>query len=213
MTNNSKKQTDFSPIAPIYDLLGSLFFGGQLHRSQLKNLSKLPHKFESILIIGGGTGKFLKDLVQSKIFKQLTYIDISPKMIELAKSKVSDGKNINFIIGDESTIPNQSFDLIITHYFLDCFDQDKFEEFSKVLLSKLTVGGYWSMVDFHLNSTSAHSKKLFVSFLYKFFKITCKLNAKELPNFETWFSENLEIVEDSFNCMRLLRSTVYKRTS
>lgn len=211
MAKNSKKQTDFSPIAPVYDLIGSLFFGGKLHSSQLENLSKLPKRFKHILIVGGGTGKFLKDLIAVKEFEQLTYVDISPKMIDLAKSKVSEKENIHFINGDEATIPNQSYDLIITHYFLDCFDQEKFEELAHRLLNKLTVGGYWSMVDFYINPKSSHFKKYFVCFLYKFFKLSCHLNTKELPDFETWFLKNLLLKEDALSCLKLLRSTVYQK--
>ncbi|MCM8538240.1 MAG: class I SAM-dependent methyltransferase [Lentisphaeraceae bacterium] len=213
MTKNSKKQIDFSAIAPVYDLLGALFFGGKLHNSQLENLKNIPSKFKHILVIGGGTGKFLKELVASKQFEKLTYIDISPKMIDLAKSKVPDTKNIDFIVGDETTIPDHSFDLIVTHYFLDCFDQTEFEKIADLLLSQLCAGGYWSMVDFYIHPKSTWIRKVFVRFLYKFFKLTCRLETKELPDFDLWFSKNLILKKDVSSCKKLLKSSVYQKSS
>ena len=208
-------KVNFSKLAPIYDLLGSLAFVGRLHRSQTHLIPLYPKQPKNILIMGGGTGKFLIELLKAITFENITYIDLSPKMITLARNKVSVSypeslSKMHFICGDETTIPKKSYDLIITHYFLDCFTETDFVKVAESLYDHLQATGTWSMVDFS-NPQNNHIKGSIIGFLYGFFRLTCQLNVKNIPDFDPWFEQKLGRRYDKEFIGGLLKSTIYTK--
>ena len=76
-------------------------------------LEKLDHfSFDDLLDIGCGTGNLLS-LISSKYKSNLTGIDLSPEMLEIAHNKL--GKKADLILGDSENLPfePESFDMII----------------------------------------------------------------------------------------------------
>ena len=209
-----QKATNFSWLAPFYDTLGAIAFNGNLHRSQAHLLAHYPPQLDRVLIIGGGTGKFLIELLKKVTVNKLIYLDVSPGMIRQAQKKVAkifpQQTSIEFICGSLQDIPELEYDLIITHYFLDCFPEKEFIETSQVLKGKLAIDGYWSMVDFCTTHSASRSKKMVVKALYKFFQLTCRLNCQDLANFDPWFEQNLEVIEQQNFCRGLLKASLYK---
>jgi SAM-dependent methyltransferase len=71
-------------------------------------------KVETILDIGAGTGAFSIPLAQLGFY--VTHLDFSPAMLEFARQKAQDLKNIRFVEGnvvDLSQFPDCSFDLVL----------------------------------------------------------------------------------------------------
>ena len=71
---------------------------------------------QTILEIGGGTGAFSIPLARRGY--QVTHVDLSPIMIELAKAKADGLGNIDFIVAnaiDLSCFKDRSFDLVMKH--------------------------------------------------------------------------------------------------
>jgi ubiquinone/menaquinone biosynthesis C-methylase UbiE len=68
----------------------------------------------TILDVGGGTGAFSIPLAK-RGFK-VTHLDISPRMIDIARTKAKGIRNISFVEGnstDLSRFPSRSFDLVL----------------------------------------------------------------------------------------------------
>lgn len=209
------KTVNFSKLAFIYDFIGSICFFGKLHASQKHQLNHYPKRVENVLIIGGGTGKFLLDLSSRLEFDSLTYVDISPKMISLAQEKIQKSApylkaKINFMCAPISELPEKKYKLIITHYFLDCFNQKEFELTANRLLEQLSDNGLWSMVDFY-NEHSGVTKDLLIRSLYFFFQVSCNLQVNKLPDFDQWFEQSLELKHQQRFLNGLLRASVYKK--
>ena len=76
------------------------------------NMLKGRH-FSSILDLGCGTGELLYQIQQIYHSKDLTGIDISDKMIDMANKKKIN--NAHFVIGDTEDLPfkNNTFDIVI----------------------------------------------------------------------------------------------------
>src|SRR5687768_3937740 len=115
----------FDILAPFYDLLARCFFGKSIRNSQLATLAFIPED-AVIVIIGGGTGWFLKELMATIKARKVVYIDSSEKMIALSKQKMASSplkiEGIDFRLGTPFCIqPDEHFDVIITHFFLDLF--------------------------------------------------------------------------------------------
>ena len=211
-----KKSVDFSVLAPIYDLLGSVVFMGALHKSQVELIQHIPNS-EKVLILGGGTGKFLVDLLKANSFKSVTYVDVSPGMISKAKKKLKrldTGTEVNFICGGLEDIPVEKYDLICTHYFLDCFEEGALSSVMLHLKSYMKADGKWHFSDFYLDETSSFLRKRFVSFLYWFFRISCGLKVRSLADFTKAFKEiNFKLEREKYFKKGLLRTAIYSSKS
>ena len=208
------KRPDFSILSPIYDFLGILAFQGTLHRSQLFLLNELKQS-QNALIIGGGTGRFLVDLMKSGKVDKVTYVDISPGMIKKAESKIkklASSDRVSFICGGLDSIPEEKFDLICTHYFLDCFPEDQLPEVMAKLNHFLSDNGDWHFTDFYLNESSSFIQRKTVGFLYWFFRLSCGIKVRKLANFENQFEDvGLSEFKNKFFRRRLIKTAIYRK--
>lgn len=98
-----------------------------------------------VLDVGMGTGMFLEKLrSRSPRAIEPSGIDISPRMVEIAQSKLPD---LNAAIDDGANIDrhfiNEPFDLIATHFVTGFVP---IEHLAPRIFDKLTPGGVWSFV-------------------------------------------------------------------
>ena len=78
----------FNRLAPFYDRLARLVFGGSIHKSQLALLPFLKGD-EHLCMIGGGTGWVLKHYLTFYPQLRVTYIEASSTMIHLAQKHLT----------------------------------------------------------------------------------------------------------------------------
>ena len=76
----------------------------------LEKLSHIP--FQSALDLGCGTGEMLKLIVQEDTHKELCGIDLSEKMLAVAKSKLPE--QVKLVLGDSESLPfsDHAFDVV-----------------------------------------------------------------------------------------------------
>ena len=76
-------------------------------------LEKLLHiPFQSALDLGCGTGEMLKLILQEDVGKELYGIDLSEKMLHVAKSKLPE--QVKLLLGDSESLPfpDNTFDVV-----------------------------------------------------------------------------------------------------
>jgi ubiquinone/menaquinone biosynthesis C-methylase UbiE len=76
----------FDPVAPFYDSLAFIVYGNTLIRAKKAFIHCLPEKGK-LLLIGGGTGNILNDVLRSRKALFIDFIEPSKKMISLAVKK------------------------------------------------------------------------------------------------------------------------------
>src|SRR5882762_1794152 len=113
------RSNNFDRIAFLYDRLARLIFGHSIIDAQKHFLKLIPNR-AAVLILGGGSGWILKDLLRERPEVYVCYVDASKEMITLAK-KGTQSPRIVFIHGTENDIPKQQFDIVLTHFYLDLF--------------------------------------------------------------------------------------------
>ena len=191
----SPRQVNFDRIAPVYDLLAKLTFGKTIRKVQQHYLSLIP-AHSRILIIGGGTGWILTDILSlRKNLQHITYLEASAAMLEQADKKLTAYKAlhtdsnfpaITFIQGTEDNIPQHNFyDVVITNFFLDIFDDTELQEVMMKLSRSLHPEGIWLFSDFNIceKPMNAWWQRLLIRVMYWFFKMSCHLNPVSLPDF------------------------------
>ena len=213
--NEKRIKKGFDFLAPFYDVVVKLFFGNSILNAQTHFLSEIKDA-KSILIFGGGAGQILVESLKINRTAHYCYLDISPKMIELAKRKTA-YSNIEFITGSYEAIPQQQFDIIITPFVLDCFNEKELSaKVIPTLKAQLLQNGKWLFSDFNYASESQIANlfsTIIIQSLYFVFNILCSLGIKKLPNFNRSFIENGFIEADTVkHCHGMLVSKIYANT-
>lgn len=120
----SKKMSDYNKMAPYYNNFTNAISEGGNIRSQRYFLRFLEKDF-SILNVGCGSVQFNVDLSQQ--CKNVTAVDISPKMIEYAKRNL-DSQSVSypkFVCSDIFLYqPGIQFDVVFANFVLNTFRWD-----------------------------------------------------------------------------------------
>ncbi len=175
-SGSMRRFNDYNLIAPIYDLLGLVVYGGALHRSQLHFLSQLP-KDQRILIIGGGTGRLIKPVLEICSPKEVIYVEKSGKMIDLSRKRLKSLQNhpVRFIHGTQDDLPEaQRFDVVITPFFFDQFTYYRLARIFIQLNRHCEPGAYWVWSDFVSPKKAYH--RFLMQLMIWFFKASTNLD-------------------------------------
>src|SRR5687767_498288 len=77
---------DFNFIAPVYDALAQLVYGKAQRRAQAHFLSMIPAG-SSVLILGGGSGWILPELLRQSRPARVLFLEPSAQMMQRAKRR------------------------------------------------------------------------------------------------------------------------------
>ncbi|GAB5525028.1 MAG: hypothetical protein Roseis2KO_29000 [Roseivirga sp.] len=198
----------FDSIARVYDTMAYIVFGNDLRRAQQTYLNRLPTEGR-VLIIGGGTGWILKEVLRKSPELRVDYVEASEKMISLAKDKTPENNYVNFIHGTEVSIPMQQYDCIITNFFLDVFSGKNLLGVMGLFRQRLRTGGIWLCTDFRATSRMDH--KFLIWLMHLFFRMFASLESKALLDFRPYFAQvNMELEVESEYRNGLIFSAVYR---
>lgn len=203
---------NFNFIAPFYDSLARLVFGKSITQAELTFLSEIAQG-DQVLILGGGTGKILTALDNLNRQMQITYIDKSPKMIELSqRRRPFKNLSVQYICGDHTQIPNKKYDVVITQFFLDVFDRLNLEVVVDSLYRSLKMDGYWIYADFIKNDITRH--KLLIKLMHLFFRLTANLQSMQLLDHQMILKDHgLKILSKKYFYKRMIVSSLFVKPS
>jgi tRNA (cmo5U34)-methyltransferase len=190
---SARIRSGFNLLAPWYDFVATVFLGGAIMRTQRHFLPKLG-SHGSVLILGGGTGRILADMLKLGMGKKYIYVDISEKMISAAQQRVMRLKipvpQIEFICGSVDAIAGKKFSLVVTPFVLDCLDETEIGAAMQKLNAALAPGGKWLFADFHVPSgLMGFISRAVVRALYFAFNVLCGLGIRKLPEFNRHFQQ------------------------
>ncbi|PKV63256.1 class I SAM-dependent methyltransferase [Pontibacter ramchanderi] len=189
----SESNTNFNRIAPVYDGLSRLVFGNALRQAQTAHLALIPEQ-ANVLLIGGGSGWLLEQVLRSRPKAKISYLEVSEKMLQLAQRRIchkcSAPVNIDFRLGDENTLrTGETFDIIITPFLLDLFPDERLVYLMDRLTTALRPGGHWLFSDFWPNQTLIPGwQRLLLKSMYTFFGYVSRVKASRLPDFAAHFA-------------------------
>ncbi len=174
----------YNLIAPFYDDGVGVLFGKGIFDAQMHFISEIPPN-SKVLILGGGSGWLLVELLKRTSPLEVCYVDASEKMIELARRKTQE--QVEFICGTEEDIPNHSFDFIITNFYVDGFSYPILKERINYISKFRKAGAKWIVTDFVETGKKKHSRILY--FTHLFFRILIKHPNKKLVDWQGAFRD------------------------
>jgi ubiquinone/menaquinone biosynthesis C-methylase UbiE len=178
----------FDAIAPWYRTLETIAFGNALQRARVACLDEIGLPIRA-LIVGEGDGRFLSDLLRTHPEIEVDCVDASARMLRLAQQRVERESprrlgRVRFLHQDiTSWEPGPAtYDLIVTHFFLDCFPEKQVAEIVMKLRGGATENAIWLLADFRLppNGFARLRAKTWLALMYRFFRYTAGIEANEL---------------------------------
>jgi SAM-dependent methyltransferase len=189
-----------TPADPNYDILARpyqyleyLTLGRTLERTRLHYLPALTHQ-QNALVLGDGDGRFLSQLLAQNPTLQADAVDTSAAMLQLLRQRCEAATptaatrlRTHQTNALTFTPPNpQKYDLVVTHFFLDCLTQPELDTLVTCITPNLAPGALWLLSDFRIPSGSMRlPAKLFVRSLYLAFRILTGLRTTHLPDHAT----------------------------
>lgn len=211
-------ESGFDRVAPFYDPLARLVFGDAQQQAQ-KVLLPFIKENARVLIIGGGSGWLLEQVLKTGRNLHIVYLDASPKMISLAKKRTlhfieESTACVQFRIGTEQAIlPDETFDVVITPFLLDLFPAQRLSELMVRLKTALKVEGQWLFADFWpVQHPVPIWQKLLLKTMYIFFGIVSGVKATQLPDFKYHFRQlNMQDVYTACFFKSMIQAKVFIR--
>ena len=211
-------EPDFNTIARAYRWLEYFTFGRLLERCRCAQLAALG-RAQSALILGDGDGRFLAELVRIDPSLQADVIDISEAMLTLARARVPHADGIRFHQADIRTFqppPGRCYDLVVTHFFLDCLNEQDITHLISRLNMSLASHTVWIVSEFAVpaNGLGRPIGRLLIRALYLAFRLLTGLRVKMLPRYAPILGEAGFLCEDvEVYLGGILRSERWHRTS
>jgi SAM-dependent methyltransferase len=127
-----------------------------------------------VLALGDGDGRALAALLAAAPHACVDYIDVSAHMLDLARARAGT-EHVNYRCEDAriARLPAAEYDVIVTHFFLDCFDETDLETLIARLADAATAQARWLISEFRGNGWLVRA-------LYFFFRIATGLRTRRL---------------------------------
>jgi tRNA (cmo5U34)-methyltransferase len=175
----------YDRVAWCYDVLAELVFGPALRNAQRAALEELPAGAPHVLILGGGTGWVLTEVLRRQPAATVLYLEASPRMLARSRTRlayeypVGTGQ-VEFRHGTQDGLrPDESFDTVITFFVLDCIAPTEIVGALARLRAALRPGAPWLLADFR--PARRGWRRLLLAAMYFFFRLTTGLQARKLP--------------------------------
>lgn len=178
----------FDAIAPWYRTLERIAFGDGLQRGRTACLGEIVAPRRT-LIVGEGNGRFLCELVRLHPGVEVDCVDASQAMLQLARKRLERespeaGPRVRFLHHDLTSWspPVRHYDLVVTHFFLDCFAETELAAIVGKLAQATTENAHWLLADFCVpaKGVARLHARAWLTVMYRFFRLSAGIDARQL---------------------------------
>jgi SAM-dependent methyltransferase len=193
----NKSAPNFEAVARPYRWIEYATFGAALQRCRTHFLPRLreprPERRPKrrALVLGDGDGRFTAALVLANPSIEVDAVDISGAMLRLLLRRcVSAGERVRtHQMSALSFMPQSRYDLIASHFFLDCLTQAEVEALVKRFTPHLAAGGLWVVSEFRVpEGWMERPARALVAALYCAFRLLTGLRTDRLPDHAAAFT-------------------------
>jgi ubiquinone/menaquinone biosynthesis C-methylase UbiE len=180
---------NFDPVARPYRWLEYLSFGPWLSRCRSAQLLHLAGA-QRALLFGDGDGRFLASLLKANTTLTADVVDSSQSMLQILDRRIRRAgpqlhQRICLHHADAlEWSPCASYDLVVSHFFLDCFFPHQLEQLLDRVLPHLQPGAQWVVSEFSIphHATAARLAGGLIGLLYRAFGLLTGLPVRTLPD-------------------------------
>lgn len=204
-------------IARWYRWLESAAFGTALQRRRIAFLEYMAAATDA-LVLGDGDGRFLRDLLFRAPILQVDAVENSGAMAALAKARAGDGAaRVHFHSSDARSLKYQpvAYDLIVTHFFLDCFSDDELSQLAPRLAASAKPGALWVVSEFSIpqGGLARLRAQIWIKLLYMCFGWATGLRVRRLPDYRRALrAAGFRLEREQFASWGLLTSQLWRKS-
>jgi Methyltransferase domain len=178
-------EANFDGVARPYRWMEYVSFGRALERCRETFLPRLTD-CKNALVLGDGDGRFLARLLEMNTDIYADAVDSSGVMLRLLEQRA--GKNAGRRLRTHRAnalefVLEGTYDLVVTHFFLDCFTQVEVESLCARIAGHLQAGSLWVISDFRIPAgVMRWPARGVVRGLYAAFRMLTGLRTTSLPD-------------------------------
>lgn len=208
----------FDVVAPWYRALETIAFGNALQRARIACLDGTSSPRRA-LVVGEGNGRFLSALLREHPGIEVDCVDTSERMLALARKRIErEGckSAVQFLHQDilTWTPPAATYDLIVTHFLLDCFPEDKLADIVARLSGAAMANATWLSADFRMpvSGLARLQARGWLLAMYRFFRLTARIKARELVDPSPFLRRHGFVLERQYLFRNgMLKSELWRR--
>jgi ubiquinone/menaquinone biosynthesis C-methylase UbiE len=209
----------FDAVAPWYRTLETVAFGNALQRARTACLNEIASARRA-LMLGEGNGRFLAALLQRHPLIRVDCVDSSERMLALARRQVvetipAEIRRVQFLQGDVITwTPPDRYDLIVTHFFLDCFNTRQVGLVVAKLAQAAAPNAVWLLADFRIpdGGFARLHARVWLALMYWFFRGVAGIEAHSLVDPSPFLrAEAFTLARQDLYRVGMLKSELWRR--
>jgi SAM-dependent methyltransferase len=210
----------FDRLAKHYRWMEFVLAGKRLQRCRTAFLRQALGS-KRVLIVGEGNGRFLAECRRALGMAEIMCVDGSARMLGLARERMRrlglSADHIEFVHTDALAWrpPENTFDLIVTHFFLDCFRAEQVERLVGVLAAAAKRDATWLLADFGVpaGGLGRYRALMIHRLMYLFFRVATGLPAQRLIEPDAFLERHgFRLRERELSEWGLLHSDRWERT-
>lgn len=177
----------FDRLAKPYRWIEYFTFGHSLERCRFA-LLPLTHNARQALLLGDGDGRYAKRLLNMAPAVHITAIDASAAMLHALQMRCCQPDRLTThcsSLGNGSfpVLAGGQFDLVVSHFFLDCFTETEVKHIAQQVVPRLAPHAQWIVSEFYIPRGWMHlAARVIVRMLYVAFHLLTGLRAQRLPD-------------------------------
>ena len=178
---------NFDRVAPFYDGVLRLCFGQRLHEFEEAAIKSADPLNGKALIIGGGTGRTLRQLSAIGRFEHIHNLELSQKMNARAiRLGGYNAQSTTFSTDGTSLSACAPFDFICLPFVLDCYSVSGIVKLLQFIEPYASPKAHLLVIDFQTDAKAKNRHSMlrnrFIQSLYWFFKSASSIKANTLPD-------------------------------
>lgn len=209
----------FDGLAPHYQWLERALAGGKLQRRRTAFLDEVAQA-RNALLVGEGPGRFLAELLRRNPTIAVTSVDSSRAMLAVCQTRLRRAglaaDRVRYVEADvmNCELPAATYDLVATHFFLDCFPRAPLAAVVVKLATATTKDARWLVSDFAIpdGGFPRYRAKAIHALMYAFFRVAARLPARRVEPPAPFLAENRFLrVRRETDDLGLLYSDLWRR--
>jgi SAM-dependent methyltransferase len=184
----AKQAPNFDHLARIYRWMELLSFGALLSRCRNTFLPELGAARRA-LVLGDGDGRFTAELLRVNPRVRIDAVDASPAMLDalLSRAKANSCRVSVYCEDAREWQPaNGKYDLVVTHFFLDCLTTKECTALAASLRGAVSPAGFWIVSEFAVPEGwfGRLVARPLIWLLYRAFGALTGLTIRSLPDYQ-----------------------------
>lgn len=211
---------NFDSLARAYRWMEYCSFGPMLERCRFHFLSRCAQARHA-LVLGDGDGRFTARLMAANPAVQVDAVDASAAMLAVLQGRAQSccpdaDTRLHTIQADLRgfTPTDKDYDLVVSHFFLDCLTDDDVSALVERLLPALTEDAIWVVSEFSIPKKGLRraAARLAVRSLYFVFFVLARLRVDRIPDYAKAFRDRgFHRREDAEYLGGILAAELWKR--